>query len=240
MAIDVYRTPDVDEVAWELGVSRATLYRLVAAYRAKRTVSSVEPRSRGRRKNTFVLDRKRENLISRAIREIYLHPERPTTTYLIDVRARCSRAELSPPDRRTIKARVDRIDRRVAALKRKDSKGVKATTAVPGQYFASRPLEVVQIDHTEVDLFLVPDRSTAGHAYSDSLSSDRIPAGAARGAGACLGRSDGAPQSTKSNASEGPTKLRQILPGSEFRTAAGPTAKPSIEKQFIFSFQDGT
>ena len=32
----------------------------------------------------------------------------------------------------------------------------------------------------------------------------------------------------KSNASEGPTKLRQILPGSEFRTAAGPTAKPSI------------
>ena len=81
-------------------------------------------------------------------------------TYLIEhVRARCSRAELSPPDRRTITARVDRIDRRVPALKRKDSKGVKATTAVPGQYFASRPLEVVQIDHTEVDLFLV-DEST--------------------------------------------------------------------------------
>ena len=48
---------DVDEVAWELGVSRSTLYRLIAAYRAKGTVSSVEPRSRGRRKNTFVLDR---------------------------------------------------------------------------------------------------------------------------------------------------------------------------------------
>jgi putative transposase len=117
-------------VAWELGVSWATLYRLIAVYRAKRTVSSVEPRSWGRRKNTFVLDRKRENLISRAIREIYLHPERPTMTYLIEhVRARCSRAELSPPDRRTIKARVDRIDRRVAALKRKDSKGVKATNS---------------------------------------------------------------------------------------------------------------
>ena len=38
---------DVDEVAWELGVSRSTLYRLIAVYRAKRTVSSVEPRSRG-------------------------------------------------------------------------------------------------------------------------------------------------------------------------------------------------
>jgi transposase-like protein len=38
---------DVDEVAWELGVSRATLYRLIAAFRANRTVSSVEPRRRG-------------------------------------------------------------------------------------------------------------------------------------------------------------------------------------------------
>ena len=61
------------------------------------------------------------------------------------------------PDRRTIKARVDRIDRRVVALKRKDSKGVKATKAIPGQYVASRPLETVQIDHTEVDLFLVDE-----------------------------------------------------------------------------------
>jgi len=40
-------------------------------------------------------------------------------------------------------------------LKRKDAKGVKATKAVPGQYAASRPLEVVEIDHTEVDVFLV-------------------------------------------------------------------------------------
>ena len=75
---------DVDEVAWELGVSRSTLYRLIGAYRTKRTVSSVEPRSLGRHKNTFVLDRKREKLISMTIREIYLNPERPTMTYLIE------------------------------------------------------------------------------------------------------------------------------------------------------------
>lgn len=82
---------DVDDVAWELGVSRSTLYRLIAAYRSKRTVSSVEPRSWGRLKNTFVLDRKREKLISMAIREIYLNPERPTMTYLIE-QARAMRA----------------------------------------------------------------------------------------------------------------------------------------------------
>ena len=79
-------------------------------------------------------------------------------TYLIEqVRARCAQKGLPLPDRRTIKSRVDRIDRRTVAVKRKDAKSVKATKAVPGQYPASRPLEVVQIDHTEVDVFLVND-----------------------------------------------------------------------------------
>jgi putative transposase len=147
---------DVEAVAWELGVSRSTMYRLIIAYRAKGTVSSVEPRAMGRRKDAFVLDTKRERLIASTIQEIYLKPERPTMTYLIEqVRARCAQKGLPLPDRRTIKARVDRIDRRTVALKRKDAKGVKATKAVPGQYAASRPLEVVQIDHTEVDVFLV-------------------------------------------------------------------------------------
>ena len=146
---------DVEAVAWELGVSRSTTYRLIIAYRAKGTVS-VEPRAMGRRKDALVLDAKRERLIASAIQEIYLKSERPTMTYLIEqVRARCAQKDLPPPDRRTIKARVDRIDRRKVAVKRRDAKGVKATRAVPGQYAASRPLEVVQIDHTEVDVFLV-------------------------------------------------------------------------------------
>jgi putative transposase len=132
---------DVKDVAWELGVSRATTYRLVKAYRANGTVSSVEPRSRGRRQDCLVLDRKREKLIALAIQEIYLKPERPTMTYLIEqVGARCAREGLPQPHYRTIKARVDQIDRRAVALKRKDSKVIKATKAVPGQYTASRPL----------------------------------------------------------------------------------------------------
>ena len=105
-----------------------------------------------------MLDAKREKLIAATIHEIYLKPERPTMTYLIEqVRARCVQRGLPPPDRRAIKARVVRIDRRTVALKRRDTKGVKATKAVPGQYVASRPLEIVQIDHTEVDVFLVDE-----------------------------------------------------------------------------------
>jgi hypothetical protein len=84
------------------------MYRLIMAYRAKGTVSSVEPQAMGRRKDAFVLDAKRERLIASAIHEIYLKPERPTLTFLIEqVRARCAQKNLPPPDRRTIKARVD-------------------------------------------------------------------------------------------------------------------------------------
>lgn len=130
---------DVDEVAWELGVSRATLYRLIAAFRANRTVSSVEPRRRGRRKNAFVLDHRREKLISLAVREIYLKPERPTMTYLIEqVRARCARAELPLPDRRTINARVDRI-RRSSAKTAKASKRQRRSQASTSRHGLWRP-----------------------------------------------------------------------------------------------------
>jgi putative transposase len=154
------RLADVEAQAWELGVSRPTMYRLIAAYRAKGTVSSVEPRPMGRRRDTFVLDAGRERLIASAIREIYLKPERPTIAYLIEqIRARCAHKGLPLPDRRTIKARVDRIDRRTISLKRKDAQGVKATRATPGQYAATRPLEIVQIGHTEVDIFLVDEKT---------------------------------------------------------------------------------
>jgi hypothetical protein len=79
------------------------MYRLIIAYRAKGTASSVEPREMDRRKDAFVLDAKRERLIASAIHEIYLKPERPTMTYLIEqVRARCAQKGLRLPDRGTI------------------------------------------------------------------------------------------------------------------------------------------
>ncbi len=102
------------------------MYRLIMAYRAKGTVSSVEPRAQGRRKDTLVLDANREKLIASTIHEIYLKPERPTMTYLIEQGRGGAQKGLPLPDRRTIKARVDRIDLRTVALRRKDTKGVKA------------------------------------------------------------------------------------------------------------------
>ena len=49
------------------------------------------------------------------------------------------------------------IDIRVRGQRRGERAIVKATTAVPGDYAVSRPLEVVQIDHTEIDIIVVDE-----------------------------------------------------------------------------------
>jgi putative transposase len=146
----------------ELGVSRATLYRLITIYRQTPTVEALEPRQRGRRKGALCLDKPHIETIRKTIRQIYLRSQRLTLTYLVEqVYMRFAQKGWPLPDRRTVKARVDQIERRLAARKRDDVPAIKATTPVPGQYKASRPLEVIQIDHTLVDLVVVQEETAA-------------------------------------------------------------------------------
>jgi putative transposase len=57
----------VDDAAWELGVSRATLYRLVERYRATRTVEGLCGPGRGCREGTRFLNPAQETLIREII-----------------------------------------------------------------------------------------------------------------------------------------------------------------------------
>jgi putative transposase len=154
------RTADVKDVAWDLGVSQATLYRLITTYKAIGTVGALMPRTSGRPTGLRLLDKKVEALIAKCIREIYLTPNRPTLKRLTDeVHAKCAAAGYSLPDRRTIRARVLAIPERTRAMRRSDTLGVKATTPTPGKLTATRPLEIVQIDHTEVDVVVVDEEN---------------------------------------------------------------------------------
>ena len=151
---------DVRDVAWELGVSQATLYRLIAAYKAIGTVEALMPKVTGRPKGLRLVDKRVEAIVTRAIREVYLTPNKPTLKHLVDqVHARCAEADLPLPHRRTIRARVEAIPARVRALRRGDLKAIKATTPVPGEFVATRPLEIVQIDHTEIDIVVVDEEN---------------------------------------------------------------------------------
>jgi putative transposase len=158
--VGLLRTAAVRDVAGDLGVSQATLYRLIATYKAVGTVEALMPGTSGRPTGLRLLDKSVELIIAKCIREIYLTPNRPTLKRLTDeVHAKCAAAGHLLPDRRTIRARVLAIPERTRAMRRSDIAGVKATTPTPGKLVATRPLEIVQIDHTAVDIVVVDEVS---------------------------------------------------------------------------------
>src|SRR5271157_4542983 len=68
---------DVLDLARELGVSKATAYRLVRAFRAGGTVVSLVDRKRGRPEGHSALDDAREEIIRTTINSVFLTRNRP-------------------------------------------------------------------------------------------------------------------------------------------------------------------
>jgi hypothetical protein len=123
------RTADVRDVAGNLGVSQATLYRLITTYKAVGTVEALMAGTSGRPTGLRLLDKSVELIIVKCIREIYLTPNRPALKRLTDeVHAKCAAAGYLLPDRLTIRARVLAIPERTRAMRRSDIAGVNATT----------------------------------------------------------------------------------------------------------------
>ena len=60
----------VDEVAGQLGLSRASLYRLIRQFRAGGTVTALMPGPEGRPKGLRLLDAKREAVVHQALEDV--------------------------------------------------------------------------------------------------------------------------------------------------------------------------
>ena len=89
---------DVADLAWELGLSRATAYRMIRLFRAGGTVTSLMDRTRGRREGFRTLDKAREEIIRQAIAGFYLKPTRPPFSKLCrQILVSCEKAGLQPP-----------------------------------------------------------------------------------------------------------------------------------------------
>ncbi len=142
--------------AAELNVSRATLYRLLARFRRLEVTSALLPPRRGRPRGARSLDQRREAIIADAITNFYLKPERPRLSDLIErIGLRCHQEGLPAPAWRTVHDRVGSVDAELQARKREDRAALARAQAVPGELTGSYPLDVVQIDHTQVDVFVV-------------------------------------------------------------------------------------
>lgn len=146
-----------------LGLSIPQIYRLVRGFRNRPVTASMLSRRRGQAKGSRRLDPAVEARIEAAIVALYLQPERPTVKRLFgQVRRDCIVAGLKPPSMNAVRARISARSLR-ERTKAREGPGVsedRFRQVKPG-IRTERPLQVVQIDHTKVDIMLVDDVTRA-------------------------------------------------------------------------------
>lgn len=143
-----------------LGVSRTTIYEWRARYSADRRVSSLLPRQKGRPIGRRPLDARIDAIIAELIDTFYLRSEKPRISDLMGrIHTACHNAGLTKPAWRTVKRRIGDLDLRDATLRREGVAAAIALDPAVGSYSAALPLDVVQIDHTVVDVFIVDEIS---------------------------------------------------------------------------------
>lgn len=111
----------IQNLTRDLGVSRATAYRMIKRFRTCGAITAPSARPVGRPKGARVLDAAREALIRDAIENFYLQPARPKFSQLVrEIGKRCMKERLPTPNWRTIKSRVHDIDVETRARRRNE------------------------------------------------------------------------------------------------------------------------
>lgn len=153
---------DAKRFASDLGTSVTSFYRWIELYRIDDRASTLAPLKRdgGRGKSRLKPDI--ESLIELAIKQHHNTPRkrRVTATYRY-LKQLCRREDVKPPHINTLRARIKSLDQETYLRERGDTKKARERfTPLPGHYEeAKKPLDVVQIDHTELDIMLVDEET---------------------------------------------------------------------------------
>jgi len=147
----------------------ATLYRWLDAYETFNTVSSLSPAYKNcGAKGKSRLDKSVEAIIESVIDEFYLTKQQyPLSIIYMKIVEKCNNLNLEAPNKNTIRNRINTLNPKIVAKNRKGV-SVKDTRGMPGQYpEVKMPLDVIQIDHTKVDVILVDEetREEIGRPY---------------------------------------------------------------------------
>lgn len=141
----------------ELGVKRSRLYELIRAYKARPLTSSLLASSAGTQMGSRRLLAEIEAVVSEAIDQFFKSPQKPSINALHkEVRRRCRAKELRAPCWSTLRKRVMALNSPELSAAREGARVARQRhRPVPGNYRIERAYEVVQIDHTLVDVIVV-------------------------------------------------------------------------------------
>lgn len=103
-----------------------------------------------------------EKVLVSAINDEYLTKQKKCVEAVCrEVKLRCNSANISPPGRSTVYRRCYAIDEQTKEKKRHGSKSAKDKygQTFEGYQEATRPLEIIQIDHTLMDIIIVDEET---------------------------------------------------------------------------------
>ncbi|WP_245191577.1 Mu transposase C-terminal domain-containing protein [Acetobacter oryzifermentans] len=150
-------------VASDLGISVQHTYRLLKKLREEQTTASLLPLPRGPRVGNRRLAVNIEKIIEEVIKKIYLKREKPTLKQVHRyIECECQKSGFNVPSMKAVRSRVATCNSKTLIKKREGKTATEAAFhQIQGSLEADRPLEIVQIDHTKVDLMLVDDITRA-------------------------------------------------------------------------------
>lgn len=160
MNLEVNKSVLVRELSEKHNVGYVTIYRWLKNYQATGLISSLIPIKRDGGKGKSRLNEEVEKITVDAIEEVYLNKQRLTKKETaIEIIRRCKNAGVTPPHRNTIYNRLQNLDKEKTLVKRLGYIDVdQKISPVPGTYTeAKNPLDIIQIDHTVLDIIVVSE-----------------------------------------------------------------------------------
>lgn len=160
---------EIEEHANKIGVHFTTLYRWLKKYRSTGTLAGLLPRPSGRRKGETRLDFQTEQVMQKIIETYYLSHQKPSIQAVINkINIECKNKNITPPGKNTVRNRIAKLSQ-YDVLKKRGNKSLARTLyePTPGKFIAEYPMQLIEIDHTPVDLILVDDqhRQPIGRPY---------------------------------------------------------------------------
>jgi putative transposase len=160
---------DVQKIAKKHKKGMATIYRWLNVYKQYGNTSSLATKREfcgGKGKSR--LSESVNTIIDNVIDELYLNKQKyPLQTIYENIVFRCKNMNLEAPTKNTIRNRINNIHPKMIAKYRKGIK-VNETRGMPNKFpEVKMPLDIIQIDHTKVDVILVDEetRKPIGRPY---------------------------------------------------------------------------
>jgi putative transposase len=154
------RTADaVKEVAKTHKKGLATIYRWLETYETYGTVSSLAPRHKNSGgKGRGRIDPSAEAIVTSVVEDLYLNKQQyPFSTIYEEIEKKCRLVNVAKPSRNTVRSRIESLNPKLIAKHRKGV-SVRDTRGMPGRFpDVKMPLDIIQIDHTKVDVMLVDE-----------------------------------------------------------------------------------